>query len=160
MARSADTFELRSSGVASCTVFSLIIICVPLDSTLLASDRIARSHVSTRSSKARTAEQSFVEVEVYRSLCDAGDSIILLNVFEYRIIWHINPPYVARAAELRAFWGGLYQRGAYMPIFGPYLVSTNLPIRHVNSSYISGVSTPTVLITYNIPTFWSNSFLH
>ena len=32
---------------------------------------------------------------------------------KYRIIWHISPPYVARAAELRAFWGGLYQRGAY-----------------------------------------------
>ena len=34
-----------------------------------------------------------------------------------------------------------------------YLVSTNPPIRHVNSSYISGASTPTVLVTYNIPTF-------
>jgi hypothetical protein len=32
------------------------------------------------------AEQSFVEVEVYRSLCDAGDSIILLNVFEYPLM--------------------------------------------------------------------------
>ena len=37
---------------------------------------------------------------------------------------------------------------------GTDLVSTNPPIRRVNSSYISGASTPTFqVITYNIPTF-------
>jgi hypothetical protein len=41
----------------------------------------------------------------------------------------------------------------YMPVVRACLVSTNPPIRHVNSSYISGVSTLTVLLTYNIPTF-------
>jgi hypothetical protein len=33
------------------------------------------------------------------------------NEPQYRIIWHISPPYVARAAELRAFLGGLISKG-------------------------------------------------
>jgi hypothetical protein len=45
---------------------------------------------------------------------------------------------VARAAELRAFWGGLYQRGAYMRVVWGMLRITNPPIRRVSSSYISG----------------------
>jgi hypothetical protein len=31
----------------------------------------------------------------------------LLPTAAYRINWHISHPYVARAAEMRAFWGGL-----------------------------------------------------
>jgi hypothetical protein len=45
---------------------------------------------------------------------------------------------VARAAELRAFWGGLYQRGAYMRVVWGMLRITNPPIRRISSSYISG----------------------
>jgi hypothetical protein len=39
----------------------------------------------------------------------------------YRINWHIVPPYVARAAEMRALGGGTIQKGVLYAQYGPML---------------------------------------
>ena len=51
--------------------------------------------------------------------------------------------------------GGTYRKGGLIcQLYGTCLVSTNPPIRRVNSSYISGASTHfSGIITYNISTF-------
>ena len=60
----------------------------------------------------------------------------------YRINWHIVPPYVARAAEMRALGGILYKRGYYMHNMGLCLIITSLPIRRVSSRHFSGRVNP------------------
>jgi hypothetical protein len=66
----------------------------------------------TVSSRATLSERQGAAGRPYRSRSGGVVGIAL-----YRIIWHIRPPYVARASHLMSSRGVLCQRGTYMRNF-------------------------------------------
>jgi hypothetical protein len=62
----------------------------------------------------------------------------------YRIIWHIRPPYVARASFSTFSWGGSYVKGKL--ICQPWVSTLSNHIPQLNMSFLTSLCTTNSLI--------------